>query len=232
MQTLNILPNKSFKVNEKQQNCYNILMDTQYKTFYLWDLADTLFSEQWAVQKTGLANYDAYVESLGYNLKTVDAKTYETSYERPYKDELFELSLMPGFIETLSWTKHNAAFTTGVPEQTEWRAETLLKKGQPNILPFFKKIYTTFDYGNTNQKTTAMLLDILNEISEKGYSTIVYADNKLENCIEFKNAADQIPQISYRLYHINIGSGFKQINSNFFEAPGLLELLKNEKQLL
>ena len=207
-------------------------MENPSKILYLWDLADTLFKERWDVEKTGLADYDAYIESLGYNLKTIDAKTYEENYERPFKDGLMELSLMPGFVETLSFTKHNAAFTTGIPEQIGWRAEVFLKKGLPDIRPFFENIYTTFDYGNTNQKTTAMLLDILHKIHKKGYSAIVYADNKLENCIEFKNAADQVLKIKYRLYHINKDSNFKQINPNFFEAPGLLELLKNEKELL
>lgn len=144
-------------------------MENPSKILYLWDLADTLFKERWDVEKTGLADYDAYIESLGYNLKTIDAKTYEENYERPFKDGLMELSLMPGFVETLSFTKHNAAFTTGIPEQIGWRAEVFLKKGLPDIRPFFENIYTTFDYGNTNQKTTAMLLDILHKIHKKGY---------------------------------------------------------------
>lgn len=154
-------------------------MDNPSKTLYLWDLADTLFGESWDVEKTGLTSFDAYVESLGHNLKTVDAKTYEWCYERPFKYGLMELSLMPGFLDTLSWTKHNAAFTTGNHEQIQWRAEVFLKKGLPDIRPFFQKIYSTFDYGNTNQKTAAMLLDILNKIYKNGYDTIAYSDNKL-----------------------------------------------------
>jgi len=200
------------------------------KTLYLWDLADTLFSEDWNTKKTGLADFDAYIGSLGYNLKTVDAKTYEWNYERPFRDGSMELSLMPGFVETLLWTKHNAVFTTGNREQIDWRAEVFLKKGLPDIRPFFEKIYSTFDYGNTNKKTTAMFLDILEKEFASGYATIVYADNDLENCRQFQNAVKQIRALNYRLYHINSKSDeLKKFFDNFFEVPGLLKLLKKEQ---
>ncbi len=208
-------------------------MTTPSKTFYLWDLGDTLFGETWDIKSTGLPNYDAYIESLGYNLKTIDAKTYELGYERPYKDGLMKLELLPGFVETLSWTKNNAAFTTGIPEQIKWRSEVFLKKGLPDIKPFLEKIYTTFDYGNTNQKTVAIILDILKKIERSGYSTVVYSDNKLENCKLFMEAAEQLPSIKFRTYYINIkSSGLTKISNNLYETHGLLELLKNEKSLV
>jgi hypothetical protein len=202
------------------------------KTLYLWDLADTLFGEDWNVEKTGLADFDAYIESLGYDLKTIDARTYEWHYERPFKDGLIELSILPGFVETLTWTKNNAVFSTGNPEQIQWRAEVFLKKGLPDILGFFQKIYSTFDYGNTNHKTAAMFLDILEKEAANGYSTIVYSDNKLENCRQFQQAADQAPSVQTRLYHVKAANGGLQaISQNFFEIPNLLELLRNEQKL-
>jgi hypothetical protein len=205
-------------------------MDKPSKTFYLWDLADTLFGERWNVEKTRLVNFDAYIESLGYDLKTIDSKTYEWSYERPFKDGLMELSILPGFKETLSWTKHNATFTTGNPEQIEWRAEVFIKKGLPDIRPYFEKIYSTFDYGNINQKTSAMILDILKKEFKNGYTIFVYSDNNLENLYQFQNAADQIPTVKNRLYHIKARSEkFKKITDNFFETPDLFKLLENEQ---
>ena len=58
---------------------------------YLWDLANTLFPEKWEAKKSGVPNYKAYVESLGYDLKTITPHDYEWAYEPPYKKSFFFL---------------------------------------------------------------------------------------------------------------------------------------------
>jgi len=202
----------------------------QNKTLYLWDLADTLFSERWDKGGTGILNYDAYIESLGYDLKTIDAKTYEWLYEQPFRDGRMILGLMPGFKEILTWAKHNAVFTTGNIEQIDWRAEVFIKKEVGDVRKFFEKIYSTFDYGNTNQKTEQMFLDILRKESMNGRSALVYADNRLDNCEQFKQAAQKYSAIKTQLYHINSNAlKIREIATNFFEVSGLPELLKNEQ---
>lgn len=207
-------------------------MENASKTLYLWDLADTLFGERWDAEKTGLANFDDYITSLGYNLNKIDAKTYEWNYEKPFKEELIELSLLPGFTETLSWTDHNAVFTTGNREQIDWRAEVFLKKRPVDIRPFFETIYSTFDFGNFNNKTQEMFFDILKRELAKGYSAIVYVDNKLENCRQFQEATAQIRAIGYRIYHINAGAAqLTKLSANFFEVPDLFKLLENEQSV-
>lgn len=176
------------------------------KTFYLWDLADTLFLEAWDAKKSGYSSYDAYVESLGFNLKMITPRDYEWSYERPYREGLFKLSLTEGFTEVLKWTKHNGVFTTGNREQMDWRAEYLMKMYGFDVRPYVGEIFTTFDYGNTNSKTSAMLQDILNQKTNEGYERIVYTDDKRANCNFFLNAAKALwakhVHFTARAYHL------------------------------
>lgn len=202
-------------------------------TLYLWDLADTVFSEEWDTERTGLESYDAYIESLGFDLNTIDPLAYEQHYEQPFKDGRMKLSILEGFEQALSWTKHNAVFTTGNKEQIQWRAEVFLQKGLIDVRPFFETIYSTFDFGNTNQKAEFMYRQILEEEAAKGYKSIIYADNKLENCQKFQQAANQLKnKITTRLYHINIHvAGINKMEQNFFSVPNLLTFLNNEKSL-
>lgn len=131
------------------------------RTFYLWDLANTLFPEKWNKKKSGFESFDKYVEFLGFNLKNISQRDYEWAYEIPYKKGLFDLKIAKGFKKTLSWTKNNIVFTTGNKEQLDWRQVQLGKKYKINIKDYLKEIYSTFDFGNTNKKTLEMLASLM-----------------------------------------------------------------------
>lgn len=203
------------------------------KTLYLWDLADTLFLERWDSRKSGFPNFDAYIESLGFDLKTISPRDYEYAYERPYRKGLFDLDLAEHFEEVLGWTKNNAVFTTGNPEQMDWRAEQILRKYGIDPRDYIREVHSTFDYGNTNIKTEAMLKDILVKKLVAGYDTIVYTDNSRENCRFFLDAAkhlqDEGANFKTRVYNINSNdSSLKWTEHQFFEIGDLNQLLENE----
>jgi hypothetical protein len=206
-------------------------MEKEIETLYIWDLANTLFSEEWD-KSTGFENYDQYVESLGYDLKTISPLDYEEAYERPYKNGLFKLKIADGFQEVLSWTKNNLVFTTGNKEQIDWRVEYFLKQGWIDPRPYLKEIYSTFDFGNTNRKTKEMLVKILNEKVKEGYSEVVYTDDKLENCLFFLEAVKETKNLAARSYNIkNDNLGLRQ-KENYWETGNLYDLMKNEKIIL
>lgn len=199
------------------------------KTLYIWDLANTLFPEEWD-KNTGFENYDRYVESLGYDLKTISPLDYERAYERPYREGLFKLKIADGFKEVLSWTKNNLVFTTGNKEQIDWRAEYFLKQGLFDIRLYFKEIISTFDFGNTNKKTKEMIIKILKEKAKEGYTDFVYTDDKLENCLFFLEAAKEVKGLKIRVYNIkNDNLGIRK-KDNYWEIGNLYDLIKNEKR--
>jgi hypothetical protein len=204
------------------------------KTLYLWDLADTLFPEVWDKRKSGFETYDDYVKSLGFDLKTVSPRDYEWAYEIPFKTSLLKLNLAEGFKETLSWTKNNVAFTTGNKEQLDWRQVQLGKKYNIDIKRYLWEVRSTFDFGNTNQKTKKMLADILKQKFAEGYKTVVYTDDNKTNCDFFisavKLAAKEGANFNYRLYNIRHGlPTLTKISKNYFKIGNLLQLLKQEK---
>jgi hypothetical protein len=201
-------------------------------TLYIWDLADTLFPARWNSELSGVSSYDAYVESLGYNLKTISPRDYEWAYERPYKEGLFELAIAEGFREVLTWAKNNIVFTTGNREQMDWRAEQLNKKYDFDIRDYIKEVYSTFDYGNTNRKTKKMLEDILGKKHRDGFTTAIYTDDNLGNCEFFIAAAAeftlQTPDFHYRVYHMmNDNKGLRP-QKDCWEIGDLYDLQRNE----
>lgn len=197
------------------------------KKLYIWDLANTLFLEEWD-KNAGFENYDQYVESLGYDLKKISPLDYEKVYELPYKEGLFKLKIADGFREVLFWTKNNEVFTSGPQESIGWRAEYFLKQGFFNVELYFQKIYSTFDFGNTNKKTEEMLIKILSEKVKEGYNQIVYTDDKLENCLFFLEAAKEIANLRVRIYNIkNDDSGIRK-KDNYWEIGNLYDLIENE----
>ena len=199
-------------------------------TLYIWDLANTLFHEEWD-KETGFESYDKYVKSLGYDLKTISPLDYEKAYERPYKEGLYKIKIADGFQEVLSWTKNNIVFTTGNKEQIDWRAEFFLKQGLFDPRPYLKEIHSTFDFGNTNKKTKEMIVEILKRKIKKGYNEVVYIDDKLENCLFFLEAAQSIGNLKVRIYNIkndNLGIRKKE---NYWEIGNLYDLMENEKKI-
>jgi len=196
------------------------------KTLYIWDLAGTLFPEKWNKEKSGLPDYRSYVQSLGYNLKTITPREWELAYENPYRKGLFDLAIADGFSEVLSWTNDNAAFTTGNREQLDWRAEQLQKKYSFDIRDNLKEIYSTFDYGETNLKTPEMIKDILVKKRKGGYTDFVYTDDKLENVRFFLGAAGGH---RVRAYHMkNDGQGLRE-KDGCWQIGNLYDMMKNEK---
>ena len=206
------------------------------KTFYLWDLANTLFPETWNKDKSGFVNYDEYVKSLGYNLATIKPLEYEQAYEIPYKDGYFDLTISPGFEETLSWTKNNGVFTTGNKEQVDWRAVNFLPRYGFDIRDYLKEIYSTFDFGNTNLKTKEMLIELCKKIHNGGFKVLVYTDDKQANCDFFlkavESATGQGVKLDARVYNFEPSSQIaKEINPNYFVIANLAQLLNNEREL-
>ncbi|MFA4818867.1 MAG: hypothetical protein WC621_03425 [Patescibacteria group bacterium] len=207
------------------------------KTFYLWDLADTIFIEKWNAELSGVPSFNAYVESLGYDLKTISPLDYELCYEKPYRDGLYDLSIADGFKEVLTWTKNNGVFTTGNKEQINWRAEQLLRKYGFGIRDFLKEIYSTFDYSNTNVKTEAMLVDLIGKKFKQGLGIIVYTDDREANCRFFISAAEKCQnngvRVEYRVYNLgNDDSKLEKLSDNYYKIGDLYQLKDNEENLL
>ncbi|MFA5022217.1 MAG: hypothetical protein WC508_04025 [Patescibacteria group bacterium] len=208
------------------------------KTLYLWDLAGTIFYEKWDAKKTGQPTYDAWLEAqLGKNISEISDREYEEMQKIPYSQGwYFQLDLQPGAKEVLEWAKHNETFTTGTPEQMDWRAECLLPKTGFDFRPYFQKINSTFDFGETNKKTPEMVANYLTEKYQQGYRVIVYTDDKLANCQMFlqavKSFQDKYVDFSYRIYHIlNSNSGLIKDNE-YYQIGSLSDLLANEKELI
>ncbi len=196
-------------------------------TLYLWDLADTLFPEKWNVELTGFANFEEYVKSLGVDKQ--DVRAFEKCFREPYvHGERFGLRIADGFAEVLGWTKHNETFSTGIQEQVDWRAEYLNPKVGFDVRKYFQKLGSTFDYGETNVKTQAMLEKYLAQRKSEGYDTIVYTDDKLKNCELFKKASESVG-VSYRVYNIKNDDGGLRKKDWYWEIGNLYDLLKNEK---
>lgn len=192
------------------------------KILYLWDLAGTLFLEKWDREKSGFESYADYVKSLGYDLETISPQEWEWAYERPFEEGYLQVSPSPGFREVLSWTKNNAAFTTGNREQIDWRAGQILPKYGFDIRDYLKEIHSTFDYGNTNKKTPEMLQAILRKKFEDGFDTFVYTDDKLENSLFFQEAAKDY---THRVYHFKNDNKGLRSKDNYLEIGSLLDLI-------
>lgn len=208
------------------------------KTLYLWDLAGTLFFEKWDAKKTGYSTFgDWLVHESGKKKEEISEREYEEAHRIPYtRGWYFRLGLQPGYKEVLNWTKNNETFSTGMQAQMDWRAEYLNPLAGYDIRKYFKNLVSTFDYGETNKKTTAMLLDYLEKKYRESYSMIVYTDDKINNCNFFINAAKIIrkkyPDFRYRLYHIlNNSNGIRE-KKGYWEIGNLLDFLVNEKKLI
>lgn len=212
-------------------------MTKNFKILYLWDMAGTLFCEEWNKEKTGFNNYDEWVENkLGKKIKEISDRKYEKMYEIPHKEGYyFNLDLQPGFREVLSWTNNNEAFTTGIKEQLDWRAYFLNPRVGFDIRDYLDKVHSTFDFSETNEKTESMFLNILEEKYRKGFETIVYTDDKIKNVEFFKQVAEKIKEkhkdFSYRIYHILNDKSGLQNRGWCYEIGSLYDLLENEERL-
>ncbi len=198
------------------------------KILHVWDLGNTLFREIWDPKVSGFPSVREFVESIGKNPD--DPYEFECGHELTFrKGEMFSLDIIPGFREVLSSFEHNEAFTSGVPEQMEWRAEYLNPRVGLDIRSLFQHIASTFDYGNTNIKTKEMLVDYLKKKQTEGYEEVVYADDKLKNCLFFKEAAEEVfPQS--RIYHFLNDNGDIRLRSGYIEIGSLLDIIKNEEK--
>ena len=202
------------------------------KTLYLWDLANTLFLEKWNVELTGYLTFEDYVKATVKNPS--DPRQFEEACKIPYlQGEMYGLRLADGFKEVLSWTKNNEAFTTGVKEQMDWRAAYLNPRVGFNIMSYFKKINTTFDFVETNVKTKEMIVKYLSVKIKEGYDTVVYTDDKQANCQLFKEAVNKVQQeglvLNCRFYHILNSQSTIGKRGWYFEIGNLKDLLKSEK---
>ena len=207
-------------------------MTSKAKTLYLWDLAGTLFPEEWNKEKSGFETYKDYVVSLGKNPD--NPCEWAESEKETYLKDWYNLGVAPYFRETLKWTKYNETFSTGVPEAMDWRAAYLNPRVGFDIQSYFQKINSTFDYGETNTKTKEMLIDYMQKKYDQEYKTIVCTDDKQKNLDAFKEAAEEIkknhPDFSYRLYYIlNDNNGLRK-EKDYFIVGNLFDLLENKKK--
>lgn len=206
------------------------------RTLYVWDLANTLFQEIWNQKDTGFPDYDTWVAAqLRRPLNQISPREYEENYRVPLSAGWhFNLTISPGFRETLAWTKNNETFSTGTREQIAWRAQYLNPKYGFDFRRYLRRINSTFDYVETNQKTTAMLAEYLRDRYRAGYETIVYADDKLSNLRAFQRAVRRAkkscPRLRSRLYHIlNSRRGLVRAQAGYTDVGTLFDLLKQEK---
>lgn len=209
----------------------------KYKTLYLWDLAGTLFYEEWNAEKSGFpACLDWVASQLGKKPDELTDREYEAGHEIPYKEGWYwNLDIQPGVKEVLEWTKNNETFSTGVPEQVDWRMEYLKPKIGFDVRDYMQKINSTFDYGETNTKTKEMLVDYMQKKYDEGYKIIVCTDDKEKNLDSFKEAAEEIkknyPDFSCRLYlAANDNQGLRE-KDNYCIIGSLNDLFTKEKQL-
>ncbi|MFA5183985.1 MAG: hypothetical protein WC456_00480 [Patescibacteria group bacterium] len=207
------------------------------KTLYVWDLADTLFNDVWNKERTGFTTYADWLQHrLNKKLSQISAWEYENNYKIPYcAGWYFNLDIKPGFRQTLSWTKNNETFSTGNQAQMTWRGRYLDKKYHFKLKKYFKKLNSTFDYGDTNVKSLAMFEAYLKGKYKEGYRAVVYSDNQLGNLKFFKAAVDKcrkiLPDLGLRLYHVlNNQQGIKD-KKWYFSVGTLFDLLKNEKKI-
>ena len=207
------------------------------KPLYLWDMAGTIFHEEWNTEKTNYPNIEAWIEAQsGKDIRDISDRKFEEMHEIPYQEGwYFKLALKPGVKEVLSWTKHNETFSTGMQEQMDWRAYYLTPRNGFDIRKFFQRLNSTFDYGETNKKTIEMYVDYLAKKYQEGYKTIVYTDDKLKNCQFFADAVKSLrkkyPDFSCRLYHVlNDNSGLIQ-KDGLWQIGNLKDLPINEQIL-
>lgn len=199
------------------------------KTLYLWDLGQTLFPEKWNPELTGFATFNDYLVSIGKSLDKdpLDCASQEKDFY--IKGQMYGLEVAKGLKDVLSWTKNNEAFTTGAPDSLHWRAIYLNPLLGYDVEKLFQHVFTTFEYGNTNKKTKEMFADHLSKRLVDGYKVAVFTDDNINNCKLFKEGADEVLGLSYRVYHIlNDGKGLRK-KDWYFEIGSLFELLKNEQ---
>jgi len=205
------------------------------KTLYLWDLGDTLFIEKWNQEKTGFSSFNEWVEDkLGVDISGVSPRKYEEMYEIPYHQGWhFNLDIEPGFLEALALSEYNEAFTSGTPEQINWRAEYLQDIVGFDIRLYLQKVNSTFDFKETNIKDEDMYYSIfLNKVKE-GHDTIVYSDDKIKYLEQCYRAGERIkkeyPGFELRLYQmINKDVGLTR-KEYYWEAGSLFDVVNNEK---
>lgn len=212
-------------------------MENENKTLYIWDLANTLFPQTWNESLIGSSSYKDWIQKKsGKPLSEISPREYEEGFRYFYENgELVLLNVQRDFREVLDWTKNNEAFTTGVPEQLDWRAEYLLPKIGYDVRTYLKRVNSTFDYGETNTKTEEMIKDYIDRKTSEGYNTFIYTDDDLSNCQTFSKVLrsnNQDPdKITFRIYNILNDQSGVQNKGDYFTIGGLVDLLENEKKL-
>ena len=179
-------------------------------TLYVWDLADTLFFQKWNEELMGAATPLLWMKKQRMDVSTLEQ--YERNFEKFFLNgTTVDLALMPGYAEVLAQTNDNQAFTTGVIEQVDWRAEYLNPQVGFDIKKFFTKIVSTFDFVPTNLKTSAVI-DAYLEQEAESYEHLVYTDNDLTNCELFHQIGRKY-FASVRVFHFkNDGLGLRPQN--------------------
>jgi hypothetical protein len=204
------------------------------KTLYLWDLEGTLFLQSWNKDTTGFDSFEDYAKANG--LKINSGKDFEEAYVNIYENgDMVNLRLADGFEEVLNFTKNNETFSSGMQAQMLARVKYFKKKLGADILKYFRKLNSTFDYSDSNIKTKEMLIDYLKSKYDEGFKTVVYTDDKVVNCVFFEQSAVYAKSLfgdfNFRIYHLkNDNSGLSQ-NSWYYEIGKLSDLLDNEKNL-
>lgn len=169
---------------------------------YLWDLANTLFPEKWNRELSGYDNFDEYMKARGVEAAK-EPRRYEEGFREVYtQGEMYNLQVADGYQEVLTWAKNNEAFSTGLKECMDWRAEYLNPRVGFDVRSYLRKVNSTFDYEETNIKTQEMLDKYLRQKVSEGYDTVVYTDDKLKNCEQFREATSKITGLKYRLYNM------------------------------
>ncbi len=199
------------------------------KTLYLWDLGQTLFPEKWNFKLTGFLTFIDYLNSIEKSFDKDPRDCVEQEKDFYIHGEKYGLKISNGFKEVLSWTRYNEAFTTGAPESLHWRAIYLNPLVGYDVESFFQHVFTTFEYGNTIKKTKEMFKDYLSKRYLAGYETVVFVDDNVNNCRLFKEGAEEIKGLNYRIYNILNDNNGLRAKEWYWEIGNLYDLLKNEQ---
>lgn len=202
------------------------------KTLYLWDAADTIFIEDFRQELDSRDMFEHISKIIGFNAGELNDREYSRIEDIEFKKGVFEIDIMPGFRELLSWTKNNVIVSSGHPSQTGFRREIILKKHRFDIMPFFISVTQVFDWNDDHDdasRNPKMFQNIISRYRKNGYNEFVYADDKLKNCLSFIKACRTCSINDYACYHIT--KDHKRIKTYlpYFEVKLLSDILELEK---
>lgn len=210
----------------------------RFKTVYLWDAAQTLFPQKWTnktyASSQAILNHRKDIRNKGpLALERIEWEAYVKGW--------WQVSLAKGFVPVLSQLKNNIVFTTGIPAQVEARRKVYLKKYGVDIKDYLKEVITSFGLlgdPKDNTKNQAAYEKLIKLMVRRGYQTLVYTDDKRENCRQFLLALSHLKKLKKyknllgRVYQIKNDQAGLRKQRNLWLIGSLFDLLAKERKYL